>query len=232
MVLDFDVLKFDMRFMREFNMSRKNHVILKQLVQMAKKLGIDTVIEGVETIEQVKFLREIGASKIQGFFFAKPIPLQEWYDIYGANVGNQIENPEETEYYDAITKVNVVEPEVNTDFNWRSKEFFGQLPTGVIEIKDDSTYVIRYNKTFANFLLKTGYVEEVDLGSTIIRQKKLPAEEMMQTLDKCTESKRWELVEGIREIGMKLDLFVKFIGKNPLTGRSAFEVVIISVSSD
>ena len=229
---DFDVLKFDMRFMREFNMSRKNHVILKQLVQMAKKLGIDTVIEGVETIEQVKFLREIGASKLQGFYFAKPIPLDEWYYIYGANVGNRIENHEETEYYDAITKVNVVEPEVNTDFNWHSKEFFGQLPTGVVEIKDDAMYVIRYNKTFANFLLKADYVDETDLGSVAIKQKRLPADEMMNTLDKCIESKRWELVEGIDEVGMKLDLFLRFIGENPSNNRCAFEVVIISVTSE
>lgn len=229
---DFDVLKFDMRFMREFKMSRKNHTILKQLVQMAKKLGIDTVIEGVETIEQVKFLREIGASKLQGFYFAKPIPLDEWYDIYGANVGNRIEKPEETEYYDVITKVNVVEPEVNTDFNWRSKEFFGQLPTGVIEIKDDALYIIRYNKTFANFLLKAAYIDETDLGNVMIKQKRLPAAEMMNILDKCIESKRWELVEGIDEVGMKLDLFLRFIGENPLNNHCAFEVVIISVTSE
>lgn len=230
---DFDVLKFDMKFMREFGLSRKNHVILTQLVQMAKKLGIDTVIEGVETIEQVKFLREIGASKLQGFYFAKPIPLGEWYDIYGANVGNRIEETGETEYYDAITKANVVEPEVNADYTWRSNDFFGQLPTGILEFRGDGeVYVARYNRTFADFLLKAKYIEEIDLGNIMIKQKKIQDESFTKHLKECADSARWELLEGIKEGGMKLDLFTKFIGKNPITGAVAFEVVIIAIITD
>ncbi len=229
---DFDLIKFDMRFMREFNDSRKNHVILKQLVQMAKKLGIDTVIEGVETIEQVKFLREIGATKLQGFYFAKPIGLEEWYAIYGANVGNKIENPKETEYYDAISRINVVEPEVNTDYNWRANEFFGQLPTGILEFRDDSVYIFRYNRTFANFLLKTNYIEEMDFGNVMIRQHRTPGEDFISAVKRAEDTGRWEIIEGLCEGNMTMDVFVKFIGKNPVTGYISFEVVIIAITSE
>ena len=229
---DFDVLKFDMRFMREFSASRKNHVIMKQLVQMAKKLGIDTVIEGVETLEQVKFLREIGATKLQGYYFAKPIPLEEWYAIYGANIGNSIENENETAYYDAISRINVVEPEVNVDYNWRSNDFFGQLPTGILEFREDSVYVVRYNRTFANFLLKTNYIDEIDLGSVMIKQKRLPEKEFIDVSKRCVETGKWELAEGMHEQNLTIDMFVKFIGKNPITDYIAFEVVIIAISSN
>ncbi|QFJ55965.1 EAL domain-containing protein [Pseudobutyrivibrio xylanivorans] len=228
---EFDVIKFDMRFMREFNLSRKNHIILHQLIQMAKKLGIDTVIEGVETIEQVKFLREIGASKLQGYHFAKPIDLDEWYAICGANVGNRIEDKHETEYFDKISKVNVVEPDVNTDYNWRANEFFGQLPTGILEFREDSIYILRYNRTFADFLLKTDFVDEMDLGQVMIRQKRLPENEFLDTIAKCVDSGKWELVEGLKEQGLTMDLFIKFIGRNPVNQYVAFEVVIIAITS-
>ena len=228
---EFDAIKFDMRFMREFNMSRKNHIILSQLVQMAKKLGIDTVVEGVETTEQVKFLREIGAAKLQGYYFAKPIDLQEWYAIYEANVGNVIESEIEVPYYDAITKVNVVDPEVNNDYNWRANEFFGQLPTGIIEYRGDSVYIYRYNKTFANGLLKANVIDEIDLGQVMIRQKRLPEQAFLDNLKKVEESGRWELFEGLTEVGITMDTFIKYIGKNPKTGYCAYEVVIVAITS-
>ncbi|SDB05744.1 diguanylate cyclase (GGDEF) domain-containing protein [Pseudobutyrivibrio sp. YE44] len=229
---DFDLIKFDMRFMREFSSSRKNHIILRQLVQMAKKLGIDTLVEGVETIEQVKFLREIGVAKLQGYYFAKPIPMDEWYAIYGANIGNSIENENETAYYDAISRINVVEPEVNVDYNWRSNDFFGQLPTGILEFREDSIYIIRYNKTFAKFLVRADFIDETDLGAVMIKQKRLPEVDFINVINKCVDSGKWELVEGLHEQSMKIDLFIKFIGRNPITSFVAFEVVIIAISTE
>ncbi|SFH54017.1 diguanylate cyclase (GGDEF) domain-containing protein [Pseudobutyrivibrio sp. OR37] len=228
---DFDLIKFDMKFMLEFGLSRKNHVILRELIQMTTKLGIDTVVEGVETIEQVKFLREIGCSKMQGYFFAKPIPLGEWYAIYGAKVGNKIEDYKENEYYTAVSKANLVEPLVNEDYNWQADEFFGQLPTGVLEFRDDDIYIMRYNRTFAEYMLKVNYVEEVDLGHELIKQKRMPAKEFIDAIRACSTYNKWEIVEGIVEQGFKLNLFIRKIGINPITRYEAFEVVIVALSN-
>jgi len=229
---DFDLIKFDMKFMREFNMSKRNHIILRELINMATKLGLDTVVEGVETIEQVKFLREIGCSKMQGYFFAKPIPLGEWYAIYGAKVGNKIENYEENEYYSAISKINVVEPLVNKDYNWQSDEFFGQIPTGILEIRDDGIYIMRYNRTFVDYVLKVGYVDEKDLGNELIKQKRMPAQTFMDKINLCTEVNKWELIENMTEGDLRLNLFVRKLGENPVTGFKAIEVVISAVHKE
>ncbi len=227
---EFDLIKFDMRFMREFNISKKNHIILRELIQMATKLGLDTVVEGVETIEQVKFLREIGCSKMQGYYFSKPISMSEWYTINKAKIGNVIEDYAESQYYDSIGKTNVVEPAVNKDFNWKADEFFGQIPTGILEFHDDGIYVMRYNRIFAEFLLRANLIDEVNLGYELIKQKNKQSKEFMEFINGDFEIGKWERVDNIVEGDLSLNLFIKLIGVNPKSKHRAFEVVIISIN--
>jgi hypothetical protein len=228
---DFDLIKFDMKFMREFDMSKKNHIILRELIQMTTKLGLDTVVEGVETIEQVKFLREVGCSKMQGFFFSKPISLAEWYVICNAKVGNRIEDYKENDYYEAISRANLVEPLVNEDYNWKADEFFGQLPTGVLEFRGEDVYIVRYNRTFAEFMLKVDYLDEIDLGHELIKQKRPPEKGFLDVIKTCNRINKWEIVENLKIEGLTMNLFIRKIGKNPVHGYEAFEVVIVAVSS-
>ena len=67
--LKFDLIKFDMSFMQQFGEGDRSRIILTELVKMAFGLGVDTVVEGVETQEQVDFLREVGCSMLQGYFY-------------------------------------------------------------------------------------------------------------------------------------------------------------------
>lgn len=69
---DFDLIKLDMNFLKGFGTNRKNPVILKKIIEMANDLGIDTLVEGVETKEQARFLKEIGCDKLQGFYYSRP----------------------------------------------------------------------------------------------------------------------------------------------------------------
>ena len=75
--IHFDLIKFDMRFMHRFGEGRESKIILTELVRMAIDLGVSTVTEGVETAEQVAFLRDIGCTKLQGFYYSRPIPMEE-----------------------------------------------------------------------------------------------------------------------------------------------------------
>lgn len=70
----FDELKLDMSFLQDFD--EKSRQIITSIVRMAKKLKVSTLAEGVETEEQFLFLREIGCEKIQGYYFAKPMPME------------------------------------------------------------------------------------------------------------------------------------------------------------
>ncbi len=69
--LPFDYLKIDQSFISE----PKNRPIVLAIIEMANKLNIMTVAEGVETPEQMAFLEASGCDVIQGYYFARPMPL-------------------------------------------------------------------------------------------------------------------------------------------------------------
>lgn len=74
-----DVLKLDMAFMRNLdNENERNNIIVESIVELSKKLNISVVVEGVESEKQVNFLKSIGAEVIQGYYFSKPIPTDEY----------------------------------------------------------------------------------------------------------------------------------------------------------
>lgn len=73
-----DTLKIDMKFMEELSTSQRAGNILISIVRMAKLLNMSTVAEGVETREQLEFLRNVGCDRIQGYYFSKPLTLDEY----------------------------------------------------------------------------------------------------------------------------------------------------------
>lgn len=71
---DFYGIKIDVEFLRDFR--RKSVKIIKSVIGMAKSIGVQTLAEGVETAEELEFLKDSGCEKVQGDFFGKPLPLQ------------------------------------------------------------------------------------------------------------------------------------------------------------
>ena len=69
---DFDVMKLDMQFLVGFGENEKSKAIIKSAIQIAKDMNMRTLCEGVETKEQVDFLREINCERLQGYYFGKP----------------------------------------------------------------------------------------------------------------------------------------------------------------
>lgn len=77
--LQLDVLKIDADFFRgrEENEERGS-MIVSETIHLAKNLGMTTVAEGIESAEQVEFLAQNGCDLIQGFYFAKPMPVEDY----------------------------------------------------------------------------------------------------------------------------------------------------------
>lgn len=75
---DFNVIKMDMDFMKNFSINSKSQMIVETIMTMAHKMGLKTLAEGVETEEQLKFLQDCGCDLCQGYLFGKPEPWDKY----------------------------------------------------------------------------------------------------------------------------------------------------------
>ncbi|SDG12471.1 diguanylate cyclase (GGDEF) domain-containing protein [Selenomonas sp. WCT3] len=116
----FDEIKLDMMFLSSFN--DRSQAILTSTVDMAKKIGIQTLAEGVETEEQFEFLRSIGCEKVQGYLFGKPLPFQESIDNI-ISKGLKIASLDWQHYYDQAGRINVITDQPTAIFEDDGKVF-------------------------------------------------------------------------------------------------------------
>ena len=77
-----DTLKVDMEFLRKTENSERARTILKMIISLSKQLGMEVITEGVETKEHVDLLTETGTDIFQGYYFSKPMPVDEFEKRY------------------------------------------------------------------------------------------------------------------------------------------------------
>lgn len=70
-------VKIDQQFVRTIETDVKSRAIVRTILTLAKSLHMHTVAEGVETEGQLKWLEEMGCFELQGYYFSKPIPIEE-----------------------------------------------------------------------------------------------------------------------------------------------------------
>ena len=75
---DFDTIKLDMGFIRKIGKSPKAEAIIRHTIGMAHDMGAKVVAEGVEEKEQLELLQNVGCDMIQGYYFYKPMPEEEF----------------------------------------------------------------------------------------------------------------------------------------------------------
>lgn len=80
--LQLDVLKLDADFFRGTEAEERGMLIVSEVIDLAKKLNMKIVAEGIESKEQVEFLTEQECDLIQGYFYAKPMPIAEFEQKY------------------------------------------------------------------------------------------------------------------------------------------------------
>ncbi len=75
---EFDVIKIDMKFLSNFEKNEKTKDVIDCIIQLANRLGMKTLTEGVETEEQSKFLEKVGCGRLQGYLYGKPFKLDDF----------------------------------------------------------------------------------------------------------------------------------------------------------
>jgi EAL domain-containing protein (putative c-di-GMP-specific phosphodiesterase class I) len=79
-----DLLKIDMMFLYKTKDTRKAQLILQNIINLSGDLGIPSLTEGVETRDQRDMLLSMGCKMFQGYYFAKPMPLEDFEAFYGS----------------------------------------------------------------------------------------------------------------------------------------------------
>ena len=80
----FDILKLDMKFIQTETAKPGEMSIMRFVVNLAKWLNLSTVAEGVETKAQLERLRDVGCDYAQGYYFSRPLPVQEFEKLLAA----------------------------------------------------------------------------------------------------------------------------------------------------
>ena len=73
-----DVVKLDAEFFRGEGSEERGRLIVSETIGLAKNLGMNIVAEGIETKDQVEFLKNLNCDLIQGYYFAKPMPIADY----------------------------------------------------------------------------------------------------------------------------------------------------------
>ncbi len=91
-----DRIKLDLHFLTSSGDQKKSRTIVGCMIQMVEMLEMKMIVEGVETVEQAEFLHSRGCTEMQGYYFYKPMPVQEFEKtIHDANTMEPEINPEQ-----------------------------------------------------------------------------------------------------------------------------------------
>ncbi len=228
--MKFDLLKIDKVFVRQIDKSDAGKIIVTELVKTALALGMDTVAEGVESDTQAEFLKEVGCTKLQGYFFCRPVSLK---DIIERNVkGIQIgfENPAESEYYEKLGRVNLYDLSFSRNDEESLHNYFDTMPMAIFGFGENHVSMIRCNRSFRNFndwyFPNMAGAEGVDYDTV----KPGLGYYSFNTARQCAETGNRKIIDDRTADGRNIQMFIRRVAVNPLTGVSAVAIVVLSIS--
>ena len=226
-----DLIKFDMRFMQQFDHGDKSKIILTELMKMAVGLGIDTICEGVEREDQVEFLREIGCSKLQGYYYTRPTPLKEIFLRYEKGIQIGFENPEESGYYDALGRINLYDlASIAKEEKDQFQHFFSTLPMAIIEVRGNESRFTRTNPAYRDFMEQTFHLVLSGSGDGYHRMPEGRAKAFNSLLQQCCREGGRAVFDERMPSGTTIHSFMRRIAENPMTGTVAVAVAVLAVT--
>ena len=230
--LTFDLIKFDMRFLRQTDKSTNGKIILSELMRMAAALGFETVCEGVETEENVSFLGDIGCCKLQGYYFTKPLPLEKILERYREGTQIGFENTAETEYYDSISKINLNDLDWVVNHEDLSDSLYNGTPMVIMELNDTAVRIVRCNSAYTKFSQNTF---ERNIGKEFEEFVTIPEyhrNTFLANLIKC--SKEGNLIQVSEKMpnNVTINTILRRVACNPVTGTKSVAVAVLSVKDE
>ena len=207
---DFDTIKFDMKFLHPF--TEKSRKILKSLVSMAKDLHIHTLAEGAETKEQCDFLREIGCEKIQGYYYGKPIPCEDFHQ-YALDQGLQVETRADAQLFDQAGLIDLNQP----------------IPISIVRDDTQEMTMLQANGLYLESLHSIG-TRDVQRVNVNLRSAYFPMNEKFRRFADCLKmTGQWETMTYVDD-GQYMRLKAKEIAT--VDKESIYQVGLYNISAE
>lgn len=215
--LNFDLIKIDMEFMRNFSASGKNMIIVSNIINMARRMGVSTLVEGIETEEHFRLLRKLGCQKLQGYLFSKPRSLENVLDWTLSGDGIRYEDTAETSYYEAVGGI---------DLNAADRSGGEDFPSGVLEYVGGRFVCIRGSDTFFRLLQEMEILPAARMGTD--RQTLIdPPLALIQAAGRSGMTGEWVTVQGAEAWTRNITLRLRQVSRNDANGCVAFLAVLI-----
>ena len=190
---DFEVdeLKIDMEFLSD--MSARSKRIITSIIFMAKELKLVTLCEGVETEEQVEFLRTIGCDRMQGFYFARPMRYGEVLETLEKKQ-IRFESEEDRRYYHEINRINLLSPSPFIKPGEGKERHGGGIPLAILEKNKNRYGFIYKNEEFTDLLKIIGAEDAFEGFRKLVYFGYLTVDEVSGFLNDVMEKGEKELV--------------------------------------
>ncbi|WP_029231547.1 bifunctional diguanylate cyclase/phosphodiesterase [Butyrivibrio sp. VCB2006] len=229
--MHFDLLKIDKTFIDQIEQGKNGRIILTEIIKTALSLGMDTVAEGVETKEQADFLMEVGCTKLQGYYYTKPISLADIIKRNQEGIQIGFENPAESEYFEHLGRVNLYDLSFSKDDDDSLDNYFDTLPMAVFSLDDEKVSFIRCNQSFRSFASENFEGDTIPESVKFTDIKPGVGYYSFNAVRQCSADGKRVIIDDRFDDGRIVQLFIRRVAINPVTKSAAVAVCILSISN-
>lgn len=225
--LRFDVVKIDKTLLDHVVDDERARAVLADTISLVKRLGMQTLCEGVETTGQLAFLRAVGCEKAQGYFFSRPIgPDKIMAKLRERALAH--ETAEEIAYLDAVGQVNLIDCTSAGLHGVEAAAFRGRSPAAVLELGDATLRQLTCNFAFQRLVVRLGHAsfnEMMESDSRTVARVRARAVDAARRSFESGCMKTFDFIVG----GIFCSATMTFVAQT--NGRQAFLTTVTSVEN-
>ena len=220
----FDLVKIDMAFLRGLEESEQARIMLAKVIDMAKELGIKTLVEGVETKAQYNFLRSLGCGRVQGFYFGVPSPLPLSIEGMANETHPTPELLDKRDFYEEVGRINLMRPDPHPSVDGH------YLPSDVaaciVRRRNGRYGYLNINMLYEKFLADTHAGTIADSERAINNKSDARGRRFVEAVERAEETGQWESYV-VTAHGLPISVRVRLISK-----EDSFDAVSVLVIVD
>ena len=168
---------------------------------------------------------------MQGYYFCRPIPMEAILERYRSGTQIGFENPEETDYYAAIGKINLYDLAIlSNDDEEVFEHYFNTIPMAIVESTDEHFMLVRCNSTYRSLVTKL--LGHFPIGRYVSFKKGdgITSQEFLNAIHECANKGSKMLLEDRLSDGTVMQVFLKNIAHNPVTGANAVAIAVLTIT--